>query len=178
MQGDQVEELNQLEIFLRQPDAVMEPNILSVLRRYISDKGRPADAVEMLCDSYAGLLSMYRFLEANTITVSQGEHVQSTYTLTNLHIAAGYAQMASLVVDWTKELQDEGNLGDGSASVAAFDEAYYLRVSRFKKCTPPYPLCLPLQSIKHSEECNVGTRRVSGLNNLLQPGTRQGPFRS
>ncbi|BDA42837.1 Negative elongation factor D [Coccomyxa sp. Obi] len=92
MQGDQVEELNQLEEFLRQPDAVMEPNILSVLRRYISDKGRPADAVEMLCDSYAG-----------------------------------YAQMASLVVEWTKELQDEGNLGDGSASVAAFDEAYYLR---------------------------------------------------
>lgn len=53
-----MEELNQLEDFLRQPDAVMEPNILSVLRRYISDKGRPADAVEMLCDSYAGSLSV------------------------------------------------------------------------------------------------------------------------
>ena len=65
--------------------------------------------------------------------------------------------MASLVVDWTKELQDEGNLGDGSASVAAFDEAYYLRVSRFKTCMLPYPLCTHLHSIDSSKTCYVGS---------------------
>jgi hypothetical protein len=61
MQGAQVEELNQLEEFLRQPDAVMEPNILSVLRRYISDNGKPAEVVEMLSDSYAGPILLLTF---------------------------------------------------------------------------------------------------------------------
>lgn len=47
-------ELNQLEQFLRQPDAIMEPNILDVLRRYVSDGGNPATVVEMLSDNYVG----------------------------------------------------------------------------------------------------------------------------
>lgn len=53
-EGTQVAELNQLEQFLRQPDAIMEPNILDVLRRYVSDGGNPATVVEMLSDNYVG----------------------------------------------------------------------------------------------------------------------------
>ena len=51
-------ELNQLEQFLRQPDAIMEPNILDVLRRYVSDGGNPATVVEMLSDNYVGEQSL------------------------------------------------------------------------------------------------------------------------
>lgn len=49
-------ELNQLEQFLRQPDAVMEPNIMDKLRQYVSDGGNPRDVVEMLSDNYIGAL--------------------------------------------------------------------------------------------------------------------------
>ena len=51
---DQVTELNQLEQFLRQPDAVMEPNIMEKLRQYVAKGGSPRDVVEMLTDSYLG----------------------------------------------------------------------------------------------------------------------------
>ena len=51
---DQVTELNQLELFLRQPDAVMEPNIMEKLRQYVAKGGSPRDVVEMLTDSYVG----------------------------------------------------------------------------------------------------------------------------
>ena len=55
MEGKQVEELNQLEQVLGAPDAIMEPSILNVLRRYMSDGGNPATAVEMLSDNYTGM---------------------------------------------------------------------------------------------------------------------------
>lgn len=44
------------------------------------------------------------------------------------HVLAGYAQMASLVVDWTKNLQDIDESAGESATIAAFDEAFFLRV--------------------------------------------------
>lgn len=47
-------ELNQLEQFLRQPDAVMEPAILEKLRSYVGGGGNPRDVVEMLSDNYVG----------------------------------------------------------------------------------------------------------------------------
>lgn len=47
-------ELTQLEQFLRQPDAVMEPNIMEKLRQYVAKGGSPRDVVEMLTDSYIG----------------------------------------------------------------------------------------------------------------------------
>lgn len=129
MQRAQVDQLNQLEDFLRQPDAVMEPNILSVLRRYISDNGKPAEVVEMLSDSYAGELA-----ESPSSTGTTCLHclAQQMLLLTadKSHASAGYAQMASLVVEWTKGLQDE-ELAEESASIAAFDEAYYLRVDTY-----------------------------------------------
>lgn len=73
--------------------------------------------------------------------------------------------MASLVVDWTKELQDEGNLGDGSASVAAFDEAYYLRVSSSR---------LARHHFHFDFIYAITTRNVEAecLEDLLHPGTR------
>ncbi|KAK9909351.1 hypothetical protein WJX75_000889 [Coccomyxa subellipsoidea] len=40
---------------------------------------------------------------------------------------AGYAQMASLVVDWTRNLQDIDESAGESATIAAFDEAFFLR---------------------------------------------------
>ena len=54
MEGKKAEELNALEAFLREDDAVMELNILNVLRRYISDRGNPATVVELLSDNYQG----------------------------------------------------------------------------------------------------------------------------
>jgi TH1 protein len=55
MQGhDVATELNQLEAFLRQPDAIMEPRILDVLRRYVSDGGTPMTVVEFLSENYVG----------------------------------------------------------------------------------------------------------------------------
>ena len=51
---EEVAELNQLEQFLRQPDAVMEPSIVEKLRQYVAKKGNPKDAVEMLTDNYIG----------------------------------------------------------------------------------------------------------------------------
>ena len=54
MEGKKAEELNALEAFLREDDAVMELNILTVLKRYISDRGNPATVVELLSDNYQG----------------------------------------------------------------------------------------------------------------------------
>ncbi len=54
MEGKKAEELNALEALLREDDAVMELNILSVLKRYISDRGNPATVVELLSDNYQG----------------------------------------------------------------------------------------------------------------------------
>ena len=51
---EEVAELNQLEQFLRQPDAVMEPSILEKLRQYVARGGNPRDVVEMLTDNYVG----------------------------------------------------------------------------------------------------------------------------
>ena len=65
MEGKQVEELNQLEQVLGAPDAIMEPSILNVLRRYMSDGGNPATAVEMLSDNYTGELCIKVKLRAN-----------------------------------------------------------------------------------------------------------------
>ena len=58
MEGKKAEELNALEAFLREDDAVMELNILSVLKRYISDRGNPATVVELLSDNYQGELDV------------------------------------------------------------------------------------------------------------------------
>ena len=51
---DQVSKLNELEALLRQPDAVMEPDILLRLREYVVAQGNPKQAVEHLTDSYVG----------------------------------------------------------------------------------------------------------------------------
>ena len=59
MEGKKAEELNALEAFLREDDAVMELNILTVLKRYISDRGNPATVVELLSDNYQGELNAY-----------------------------------------------------------------------------------------------------------------------
>ena len=69
---DQVTELNQLEQFLRQPDAVMEPNIMEKLRQYVAKGGSPRDVVEMLTDSYLGTHSTSRcWATICTIKVSE-----------------------------------------------------------------------------------------------------------
>jgi len=51
---DTTARLNQVESFLRQPDAVMEPDVLSRLRDYVSAQGNPQAAVEFLTDGYVG----------------------------------------------------------------------------------------------------------------------------
>ena len=57
--ANHVAELNQLEQFLQQPDAIMEPNILDVLRRYVSAGGEATVVVEMLSDNYVGKRSSH-----------------------------------------------------------------------------------------------------------------------
>ncbi len=115
MQGQQVAELNQLEQVLAAPDAIMEPNILEILKRYMKDGGNPATAVEMLCDGYAGTTNARRSMPSLL--------VQRLPDHTRAH--AGYAQMASLVVEWTRELQDESGIAEQQEDA---DEAYFLRV--------------------------------------------------
>lgn len=53
-QQDDKQELPLLEHLMRQPDAIMEPNVTDVMRRYITAGGQPATAVELLSDSYEG----------------------------------------------------------------------------------------------------------------------------
>ncbi|RMZ53126.1 hypothetical protein APUTEX25_005115 [Auxenochlorella protothecoides] len=50
--------LNELEAFLRQPDAIMEPSIVDRLREYVMANGHPQQAVEYLSDSYQGYAQM------------------------------------------------------------------------------------------------------------------------
>lgn len=47
-------DLNALELYLRQPDAILEPGILDVLRRYVADGGKPSSVVELLTEYYTG----------------------------------------------------------------------------------------------------------------------------
>ncbi len=75
MEGKKAEELNALEAFLREDDAVMELNILSVLKRYISDKGNPATVVELLSDNYQGKKHTYRSRIAQTNVHNQCQHL-------------------------------------------------------------------------------------------------------
>ena len=74
MEGKKAEELNALEAFLREDDAVMELSILSVLRRYISDRGNPATVVELLSDNYQGITqtSTGAFTAAETQACGEG----------------------------------------------------------------------------------------------------------
>lgn len=51
---DDKQELPLLEHLMRQPDAIMEPNITDVTRRYVMAGGQPSTLVEMLSDSYEG----------------------------------------------------------------------------------------------------------------------------
>ncbi|KAK9822993.1 hypothetical protein WJX81_003185 [Elliptochloris bilobata] len=85
--------LNALEFFLRQPDAIMEANILDVLRRYVADGGQPPTVVEYLSENYVG-----------------------------------YAQMASLVVSWTRMLDEvQAAAEDRPQAEFEHDEASFLR---------------------------------------------------
>lgn len=55
---DSAARLNELEATLRQPDAVMEPTILTSLRDYVVANGHPQHAVELLTENYAGYAQM------------------------------------------------------------------------------------------------------------------------
>lgn len=55
---DHAARLNELEAVLRQPDAVMEPNILKNLREYVVAQGHPQQAVEFLTENYVGYAQM------------------------------------------------------------------------------------------------------------------------
>ena len=52
----QATELNQLELFFREQDAVLEPNVPAVLSSYMRQHGKPAQAIELLSDNYVGEL--------------------------------------------------------------------------------------------------------------------------
>ncbi len=145
-------ELNQLEQFLRQPDAIMEPNILDVLRRYVSDGGNPATVVEMLSDNYVGASDGVREASMHTAhwgcwyTLASAQRVVASirHTLPGdspsahgwwRHIAAnsegrpaGFAQMASLVVSWTRMLEEvQATAEERPLADFEHDEAHFLR---------------------------------------------------
>lgn len=50
--------LSELEARLREPDAVMEPNILHTLRDYVHYEGDPREAVQLLTENYVGYAQM------------------------------------------------------------------------------------------------------------------------
>lgn len=52
--GDEVATLNEVEAYLRAPDAIMEPDIVDRLRCYVQAQGHPQQAVEFLSDGYQG----------------------------------------------------------------------------------------------------------------------------
>lgn len=99
-QPDPSSKLNELEAFLRQPDAVMEPNIMEHLREYVMANGHPQQAVEYLTDSYVGFAQMSSLVcHWIKLTEEGGEGVEASATTPR----------------------------GGRAKSQALDEAYYLR---------------------------------------------------
>eukprot|EP00951_Prasinocladus_malaysianus_P023271 scaffold197222_cov30-Prasinocladus_malaysianus.AAC.1 len=50
----QSDDLERLEAKLKEPDAILEPQILDTLRRYVMKGGEPQTVVAVLSDNYAG----------------------------------------------------------------------------------------------------------------------------
>lgn len=85
--------LNELEAFLRQPDAVLEPTIVERLKEYVMCHGQPQQAVEYLTDGYQGERRWSKKIVAmNLVCVYSDKPVHT--------IPTGYAQMAVLMCQW------------------------------------------------------------------------------
>ena len=90
----------------------------------------PATAVEFLTENYTGASFLHEFLHQTGFCT-----VFSSFQCDDLSAVAlaGYAQMASLVVQWTNELQDEEGAPEQPAEL---DEAHYLRVGHQPPARP------------------------------------------
>ena len=103
------------------PDAVMEPDVLSVLRTYVrEDGGKPKTAVEELSESFVGApspaLCCLQRLRVVEITQAQQDP-----------LSAGYAHMASLVCKWLQQSEDPSRTPGAEATPQ--DEAFFLKAS-------------------------------------------------
>lgn len=57
-EAEEPHELLRLEQIMRQPDSIVEPNILQVVREYIAKGGKPQTVLELLSDNYVGFAPM------------------------------------------------------------------------------------------------------------------------
>jgi len=69
--GDQ--ERDALEEVMRQPDAILEPQILDTLRRYVMRGGKPQTVVELLSDNYVGYAQMASLMCSWLSTAKEGD---------------------------------------------------------------------------------------------------------
>lgn len=114
----QAAKLLECEKLFTQPDSIMEPGILDVLRRYLDLGGSAQNGVDFLIDKYIGTCFPCKDLSCSVFLLY--EH---TVKATCLH--AGYGQMASLVCSWIAKA-DQAN-GETSSPNQA-DEVTHMQV--------------------------------------------------
>ena len=135
--------LNELEAFLRQPDAVLEPTIVERLKQYVMCQGQPQQAVEYLTDGYQGdlrrglVLSWGRQGRAGVRgwQCLAGRTPRLLLFFDALAVLdAGYAQMAVLMCQWLASTATPGEERSPEQPPAPpMDEACLLRVSTARR---------------------------------------------
>ena len=113
----QAAKLLECEKLFTQPDSIMEPGILDVLRRYLDLGGSAQNGADFLVDKYIGT---FPCKELSCSLFPLYEHIAKPICL---HV--GYSQMASLVCSWIAKA-DQAN-GESSSSNQA-DEVTHMQV--------------------------------------------------
>ena len=113
----QAAKLLECEKLFTQPDSIMEPGILDVLRRYLDLGGSAQNGADFLVDKYIGT---FPCKELSCSLFPLYEHIAKPICL-----HAGYGQMASLVCSWISKA-DQAN-GESSSSNQA-DEVTHMQV--------------------------------------------------
>ncbi len=118
----QAAKLLECEKLFTQPDSIMEPGILDVLRRYLDLGGSAQNGADFLVDKYIGTCFPCKKLSCSLFPLYE-------HTVKPICLHAGYGQMASLVCSWIAKA-DQAN-GETSSSNQA-DEVTHMQVLFFK----------------------------------------------
>eukprot|EP00887_Chlorella_sp_A99_P003095 scaffold9.g3095.t1 len=126
---EEASKLNELEAFLRQPDAVMEPDILGRLREYVLARGNPKQAVEHLTDSYVGYAQMSTLVCSWLKLTDDAAAAPGAAAPAVPPAAVPAAAAAGGAADELEALSPSRHLRkpSGADSSAELDEAHYLR---------------------------------------------------
>lgn len=117
----QAAKLLECEKLFTQPDSIMEPGILDVLRRYLDLGGSAQNGADFLVDKYIGTRFPCKDLSYSVFLLYEP-------TARPICLHAGYGQMASLVCSWIAKA-DQAN-EESSASNQA-DEVTHMQVQIF-----------------------------------------------